>query len=340
MVLPFSYQCDKSVDVYRHTKAFVEANDYGEKISELALAYHSISSLIPQTTDSLWSGHYFPWVESWEEYQVSLNLCYFGFYKQAMISLRGALELGFLSVYWNLNDDGHKVVKDWFRSQKDTPKLQDIWNKLYRHRNFQTFQSQLDIHNRIMKLGYLHNYVHSKGYKYSNAFGIFKSNFQTFEEKAFKKWYASFEEVTKVLCLVHLIKYPLGVVKIDYHSKFGIDIPSFGGVEDFEVDSFANLFTPDEFRILTEIALQDENVTGIINWVSSLPDITGEEVEQQIINFDKMMIENHGLENWLKQEQLMPDEARKNEKYQKRLAFLINWAKENGFETSKREKLQ
>jgi hypothetical protein len=248
-----------------------------------------------------------------------------------MVSLRGALELGLLSVYWNLNDDGHKVIKDWLRSQKSTPRFQTIWDNLERHKNFQTFQKKIDIKSRILNLGYLHDYAHSKGYEYSNNFGIFKSNFQTFESKAFEIWFKAFEEVTKVLALLHLIKYPLGVIKLDYDAKFGINIPSFGGLKVFEVAGLATLLEPEEIQALEEIAQQDDHVKEITALISGLPDMTPEEKEQQIVEFDKQMIKSQGLENWLKQEQAMPDVVKNDDKYQKRLAYLIQWAKENNF---------
>jgi hypothetical protein len=42
-------------------------------------AYHSTGDVIPHTSLNFWSGHFFPWVESWEELQISLNLCSLGF---------------------------------------------------------------------------------------------------------------------------------------------------------------------------------------------------------------------------------------------------------------------
>ncbi|MCJ7435719.1 MAG: hypothetical protein MUO77_19745, partial [Anaerolineales bacterium] len=97
MFHPFVYTCDKSIDIFEESKKYVEASDYQTKISNLAWAYHSVGDLIPHTTVNFGSGHFFPWAESWDEIQISFNLCLFGFYKQAMVSLRSGLELGELS---------------------------------------------------------------------------------------------------------------------------------------------------------------------------------------------------------------------------------------------------
>jgi hypothetical protein len=332
MMLPISYECDKSIEVYFLSKEFIENSDVKEKISELCWVYHSIGDLIPHTTESFWSGHFFPWTESWKELQISYNLCLFGFYKQAMVSLRSALELGLLSVYWNLNDDGYKIIREWLKSEKDTPNKGAIWKKLEEHKNFRLFQQKIDIKNRIFQLGFLSNYVHSKGHHYSNSIGLLKSNLQTFEVKGFNNWFDAFEEVVKVLSILHLIKYPIGVVKFNYHEKFGIDTPMFGGLNEFKIEWIKKLISKEEFNQIEMIAQTDETVKEILEWISQLPDMSEDEREQQIIDWDKEEICRQGLESWLKNENSFSEILKNDEKYQKRLEYLICWAKENNLE--------
>ncbi|MBX0332319.1 hypothetical protein K3G39_03635 [Pontibacter sp. HSC-14F20] len=112
MLHPFAYSPDKSIEVYNKTKEFINLNpDTRYKIEELLWMYYSLHNVIPTNMESFWSGHNFPYEESWDELQISFNLICFGFYKQAMASLRSALELGLLSVYYNINDAGHIIVK-------------------------------------------------------------------------------------------------------------------------------------------------------------------------------------------------------------------------------------
>ena len=281
MFIPFSYTCDKSIEVYEQSKKYVETFGYGDKIANLAWAYHSVGNLIPHTTENFWSGHFFPWVESWDEIQISFNLCLFGLYKQAMVSLRSGKELGLLSVYWNLNDDGHEVIQDWLRSKKDTPYFSDIWKKFEQHPNFRLFQQKHDVRARIDHLGFLHDYTHTKGHEFSNSIGLFKSSFQTFEEKGFKLWLDAFEEVIRVLSILHLIKHPLGVVRYDYSRKFGIDKPTFGGLEVFEVDRLEQIIGQEIFCVIEAIAQTDDSVQDVMNWISNLPDMTEEDLAEQ-----------------------------------------------------------
>lgn len=242
-----------------------------------------------------------------------------------------------LSVYWNLNDDGHKIIGEWLKSEKDTPNNREIWKKLEKHKNFRLFQQKIDIKNRILKLGFLSNYVHSKGHHYSNLIGLSKSDNQTFEVKGFNDWFDAFGEVVKVLSILHLIKYPLGVVKFSYYKKFGIDTPMFGGLQEFEIECIKRLISKEEFEQIEIIAQNDESVKKILEEISQLPDMSEDELEQQIINFDKETIYRQGLESWLKNEKFVSEKSKNDEKYQKRLEHLIRWAKENNLEPVNRQ---
>jgi hypothetical protein len=248
-----------------------------------------------------------------------------------MMSLRSGLELGLLSVYWNLNDDGHVAVKQWLKAGENTPRLKVIWNKIEQHDNFKLFQSKYDIKSRLLKLDFLHNYVHSKGFKYSNHMGIQLSNFQRFKPKVFILWLNTFEEVIKVLSILHLVKYTVATIRYDYYAKFGIDTPSFGGLETFEIEKLEDVIGKDTFRKIEEVAREDQRVKDIMSWLNSLPEMTEEDVENQIIEIDKDMIQRIGLDKWLKQETEKLKRFGASEKVQRRIEYLTQWAKEKGF---------
>jgi len=331
MNLPFSYDCDKSIAVYEQSKAFIEQTGIERDLAEIAWAYHSIGGLIPQTSENFWSGHFFPWQESWEELQISFNLCLFGLYKQAMSSLRSCLELGLLSVYWNLNDDGHTVIQEWLKSRENTPRSSDVWKKLEKHDNFKTFQQRYDIRTRLLALGFLHDYVHTRGHQFSNSIGLFKSNFQTFEQKGFEDWRQAYAEVVIVLSILHLVKFPIGTIKFDYSSKFGIDTPMFGGIDEFQVDRLENFISSQIFQNIEFVAQGDHTVKNIMEWVANLPDMTEEEGEDQIRNFDKRRIEQMGFEEWIKEEQVFRKGLETTHLYTERLNSLKEWATEQGY---------
>ncbi|MBD2093807.1 hypothetical protein H6F90_01390 [Trichocoleus sp. FACHB-591] len=339
MMLPFTYTCDVSLTVYEQSKQYLEEqSDIAKQLSELAWAYKSIGKVIPTTTENLWSGHFFPWHDSWEEIQVSYNLCMLGFYKQAMTSLRGSFELGLLSVYWNLNDDGHEIIQSWLRSDENTPRFGDIWRKLEQHPNFLTYQQHHNIKQRLLDLGYLHDYVHAKGHKFSNAFGISKSNKQTFEKTAFDTWFSAYKEVVDILCSLHLVKYPIGVIRFDYSAKFGINIPFFGGLDEFEVDRLEQVIGQAAFQIIQSIAASDSTVQNLLNWITSLPDISEAEAQTQLIEGDKSLIKAMGFNNWANMMHqsisIAGNKLSEHETaiYEQRLEHLRQWSEENGYD--------
>lgn len=340
-MLPFTYTCDASFSVYEKSKQYLEAQpDTYKKLSELAWAYFSISKLIPITSENMWSGHFHPNHDSREEIQVSYNLCLLGFYKQAMASLRGTFELGLLSVYWNLNDDGHEIIENWLRSRENTPRFGDVWRKLEKHPNFCVYQQQHNIKQRLLDLGYLHDYVHAKGRKFSNTFGLLKSNWQTFEERGFNKWFVAYEEVVKILCILHLIKYPIGVIRFDYSKKFGIDIPAFGGLDEFEVDRLEQIIGQDAFQSIQSIAESDLAVQDMLGWIKSSPDISEEDVQIQMIEQGQSLIKGMGFNDWLNMMQRYVSQMSDYERdlYEQQVKFLRQWATENGYEKPLRER--
>ena len=111
----------------------------------------------------------------------------------------------------------------------------------------------------------------------------------------------------------------------------------FGGLEPHQIQQISALLGNEDFSKLEELACKDPNVQETMTWIENLPDLTEEEVEEQIINLDKHTIESMGLNDWLKmEEKSKPWSA----KVQKRVEFLVQWAKENGYEYSKIERIR
>ena len=345
---PYIYEPDKSIEVYRLTEKYFEDNpEIKKRVEELGWIYHTVGMIIPQNLENLWSGHYFPFIDSWEELQVSFNQICFGLYKQAFVSLRSGLELGILSVYFNINDDGHNAVKEWLNSkdvkEADTPYAKTIWKILNKNDNIRLFNEKHDLETVHKNLGYLHNYVHTKGSKHSNRMGMLKSNSQTFEPKLILKWLNTYAEIISLVSTLHLLKYPISVIRFDYSKKFGIDIPSFGNLEEHNIDKIANILPANYLADIEAIAQTDNATQTIIREISAFPDMTEEQVEEQIIKLEKMVIEDgEGFTKWLENQEsflksLEQDEFSENMKV--RIKLLKEWAEKNNFMESKSKRL-
>lgn len=341
---PYIFEPDKSIDVYRKTENYFDKNiEIKNRIEELGWIYHTVGMIVPQNFENLWSGHYLPFIDSWEELQVSFNQVCFGLYKQAFVSLRSGLELGMLSVYFNINDDGHNAVKDWLNSNDNTPRTDKIWKILKQNVNIRKFDKTHNLEQVHKDLGYLHNYVHTKGAKHSNRMGLLKSNSQTFEEKLILKWLKSYADIISLVSTLHLLKYPISVIRFDYSKKFGIDIPSFGGLEEYNINKIASILPDKYLEDIESIAKEDYKTQVIIKEIISIPDLTEEEVEEQIINIEKMSIENgEGFIKWLEnQEKLLNLLGLESfsDKMKSRIEILRQWAEENSFMESKAKRL-
>ncbi|WP_025664798.1 hypothetical protein [Aquimarina megaterium] len=338
-ISPYIFEPDKSIEVYKKTSGYLLNNSkIKDKIGELGWFYHIIGMTIPQNWDNLFSGHIFPFSESWEELQVSYNLICFGLYKQAFVSLRSALELGLLSVYYNINDEGHKMVKDWLSSKDsndaNTPRANTIWKVLLSNENIKKFDNEHKLKENFKELGFLHNYVHTKGNKFSNKLGRFKSNFQTFEPDLIDSWLETYEKIASIVCSLHLLKYPIAVVKYDYSIKFGIDIPSFGGLETFNIEKIRNILPNHYLSSIEEIAKNDIQTQETIKEIKSFPDKTEEEVEEQVRFFDKMTIEGCGFKKWLEQQKNVLELLKEKEFSDvmlNRIEYLKKWSVENDY---------
>jgi len=346
-LLPYIYNQQNSIDVFEKTNEFLESNsEIKTKIEKLGWVFHSIGKSIPQTKENFWSGHYFPYVESWNELQISFNLASQGLYKQAYTSLRSALEVGMLSVYYNINDDGHKVVQSWLRSKNsweaNTPRADKIWKILKSNENIAKYNSIYGLEDEFGSLSFLHNYVHTKGYRYSNELGIPKSNFQTFEEDVFLNWLKTYQRIIILLVKLHILKYPISIIEYEWSRKVGIDNP-YPVLEIFEIELIKELLSDECINVLKNIAENDKNTQGLFGYICSLPDITDEEEELQIINLDKSMIEHgEGFIEWEKKERERM-ERYSNEtkiKVSNRIEIIRKWAIENNMMKPMQERIK
>jgi hypothetical protein len=301
---PYIYDNAKSIDTYRDSLKYLEENqNVKDKIQTLGIIYNSIRHSVPQTIENFWSGHSFPLSESWDDIQISATLCFFGLYKQAFSTLRSGLELGLLSVYNNINDDGHETVREWFYSldgtDSNTPRADKNWKILLSNSNIEEYNNKFDLKSDYLSLGYLHNYVHTKGHKYSNSLDGQKGNSQVFIASALLEWLNTYEKIAVIVVTLHLLKYPLGLFKFDYYRKFGINMPNVAQVS-FNASFIASLLEKNKLEEIQNIANKDTQTKDLLSQLNAIPDKTDNEIEEQVIEFEKRFIKRYvgGFKKW------------------------------------------
>lgn len=151
-----------------------------EEICRHLAAYDSLIELVPETPDTIGSGHLFPFIEVYSELENSFMLCKQGFYRYGLFALRCALELGILGVHFDRNDRAYADIEDWFTSERSSPSFSSVLPRLFHMENFRIFDKQIPLQKHIKGLyASLSNFAHTRGYKYSTS-GQSHANFSRF----------------------------------------------------------------------------------------------------------------------------------------------------------------
>jgi hypothetical protein len=114
-------------------------------------------------------------------------------------------------------------------------------------------------------------------------------------------------------------------------------------LEEYNIDKIATILPANYLADLEAIAQTDNATQETIKEISTFPDMTEEQVEEQIINLEKMSIENDsGFTKWLEnQEKFLKSLGQEtfDDKMKSRIIMLRDWAEENSFIESKAKRL-
>ena len=278
-------KCEAS---YTASQAYLDANSsVQEKLSTHLRTYHEIGDLIPQTLNNLFSGHYFPYAESYYELENSYELALQGFYHYAVIGLRSVLELGLLGIYFAVHDTEHIDVRPWIISQEKTPRRKELFERLQELAAFSAFDGRFQFRKRISDtFDNLDAFVHTRGYRYSSS-ALTLSNFNQFSEKSLRLYCDLMASVIADVIIAILLKYPIGMQRLFITDKFGLNGPAGGFLEAHQVTLVTSLLLPEERAFLQQLSDQNPDVQKTVRYFESLPDLTAEEWQQQADEWDK-----------------------------------------------------
>jgi hypothetical protein len=335
------YTPDESWKVHQETTAHMARTGAIEVFRDITGAFFwCTQGLIPTTTAQIRSGHAFPWHESYDDLKVSFCLASFGMYKHAHNALRSALDLGLLLIYWNIDGDGHRAIKKWVRSRESTPFAKPVWKRVSGHPNFRLFQQSFDLKEQYESLRALGDYVHTKGIDFSNATTFpgssLKLRGQRFNEHAFEAWRSEFEKTVRFLAICYLVRWPLGTVRYDWARKFGIDVPQFGGIPANWVDLLEKLVSHEVFTKIAVIANSDSHVAETMAWINGLPDLSKDDIDNQVDKQARERIKEVGLDGWLKEiHEWRRGAPGDDDDWKAFEARNVRWANENGLASKK-----
>jgi len=283
----------KLLEILNASNEYLEQHsNVREKINDCTWVLRSLCDLMPITAENLCSGHIFPISEAEYELESSTVFCKLGFYKHAIASLRSLLELGLLSVYWDVEDKSHIDIQGWLKSRESTPFRKAIFNRLQTHPNIKTYDERQKIFAKTAKLyEELSNFSHTLGRRYSSLTLNPHSNVNTFTETSFLRWLQLMERVIEVVAMFHVLKYPVGLQETPLGNKFGLNGPMGGFLDLHQVDRIKRIISQDLLADLQDISNHDPNAVSMAAWVNGKPDITPEEFAAQIEKQDQKSIQ-------------------------------------------------
>ncbi len=276
------------LQVFEKSKEYLKSNNnLSCTIEEILWIFRALEDLLPQTLENMWSGHMFPLVEANSDLENSIQLCKFGFYKSAIIALRNVLELGLLSVYWDIEGKSHVDIQKWFRSIEKTPFKKTIFTKLKTNQNIKTFDDKHKIFDDVkMLFKQMSNFTHTRGHYHSGQ-DLARSNTNRFNEQALLKWSELMIKVVKPVVALHILKYPIALQHTPIDQKFGLNGLVGTFLQPYDAERIRKFLDKDVLNILQEISDNDSEAISLAQGVNELPDISDEEFNAQIEEFEK-----------------------------------------------------
>lgn len=272
----------KIEEVYQKSEDYLKKHEsLRDEIAAYLWAYNEAGTLIPQTLENFWSGHFFPFAESYYELENSFELCKQGFYRHSLFALRCVLELAVIGLYFDKEDQAHIDIQEWLRSKDYTPFFRNTLRSLFESGHFKQFDEKLSIHKDIEDTySTLSDYVHVRGYRYSTT-GQTISNFNQFNESALIRYVQLMKKTVKSNIIMMLLKYPIGMQCLPIWNKFGLNSPMGGILDESSQKAVLDILDESTRALLQIISDNDPNTKVIVKSILDMPDLTDEQLEKQ-----------------------------------------------------------
>ena len=288
----------KIEEVYQKSEDYLKKHEsLLDEIAAYLWAYNEAGTLVPQTLENFWSGHFFPFAESYYELENSFELCKQGFYRHSLFALRCVLELAVIGLYFDKEDQAHIDIQEWFHSKDPTPFFRNALKSLFSSGYFKQFDERLSLHNDVEDLySVLSDYVHVRGYRYSTT-GQSRSNFNQFNKPALIRYVQLMKKIVKSNIIMMLLKYPIGMQHLPMWDKFGLNSPMGGILDESSQKAVLNVLDESTKMLLQEVSDNDPNTKAIAKSILAMPDLTDGELEKQSAEWDELMKEHRSQES-------------------------------------------
>ena len=108
-----------------------------------------------------------------------------------------------------------------------------------------------------------------------------------FKEASFLKWLDFFLRVVKIVVIIHVLKYPIAFQYTPLDQKFGLNTPAGGFLDPHQSEAIKEFLDEDVAKTLQAISDSDDTTIARAKWVDARSDITAEEMQKQVNEFNK-----------------------------------------------------
>jgi len=238
---------------------------------------------------------FFPSTEAQMEFDQSIKHALIGSYKSAYGFLRRGLELSLLHIYFAVTKNYQKS-RDWLNSERNTEFFSTIINKIFKDARFSEFEEQTSWKEKVQTLYWeiadvLHVKGMKKGFREMNSPRSYISgtHFESVSMSSLDDFIDAYIAVIENICVAVALYNPILVVGLDLDNKFGMGGPISGFFYPGQSEMLNSLIPSDYKQHIEKLQSSDEEVTGLVEWFNGQPDITEEQFQKQVEEFNKQI---------------------------------------------------
>lgn len=201
-----------------------------------------------------------------------INLNNIEILKTSFFLLRSAIENTMGYIYFTHRDKENIHVdipetRQWLTGKIDTPFIKKFKNYIFDILNFKEFSSKTDfLSNLETLLKQINNIIHNK------------KRISYFSEKTFDYFLNSFIKTCENIAIMLILFKPVILLDLPVFEKFGFNPPI--DFDDLKPEVFRKIISYNYFVILYNIAINDDYAIGIQEWMSSLPNLSKQEIKE------------------------------------------------------------
>lgn len=230
-------RCRESLDyidkTYSEKDEFYRVNTFSKNLVSLVTGKSNLGVLIRLIAS----------VDSFMELDNSLNLAFSFQYKSAFDSLRRALEITILGVYYDLVENDYEKITNWINSQVNAPYFSGMIQRIIIVDKFKDLNEKFKWDNEIKHLYWkLSDYSHTKGFAKSIT-ELNKVNYSEttkINSTSLNEFLNNYIETIQNIAVVCSVNHPILLVGLPTTEKFGFNSP-LGLFNDSQSENLKNI---------------------------------------------------------------------------------------------------